>query len=60
MKNTTQKEWFEELIEHHIGHYSYDKKALLLAVNQHIKEQQERLKQLQAELDALLWNPTEW
>lgn len=60
MTKEHQKEWFELLIEHQLEHYTYAQQALLLAVCQHIKDQHQRLNQLKAELDARLWNPSEW
>lgn len=39
---------------------SYVEQALLQAVKEYIKEQEQRIEMMQAELDGQLWSPGGW
>lgn len=56
-----QKEWvIQELDRLFQDSQDYKQKALLLAANKLIKEQEKRKEQLQGELDGTLWSPGNW
>lgn len=55
------EEWLEQLINEQLQHVTtYEEKALLETTKTLLDEQQQRIEQLQGEIDGRLWNHKEW
>lgn len=56
-----QDEWLlEELENIYRNSRDYRQKALIKATQNMIKEQSERIRQMEGELDGTLWSPRNW
>ncbi|ARO02281.1 hypothetical protein ACN677_15165 [Lactiplantibacillus paraplantarum] len=56
-----ETDWFtERLLVLQEGEASFIKRAIYLAIQELIKEQDRRILQGKEELDARLWNPNNW
>lgn len=56
-----QDEWLlEELENIYQNSRDYRQKALIKATQNMIKEQSERIRQMEGELDGTLWSPRNW